>query len=137
MSKSQATLAQLGEFDAVIDARSPAEFADDHIPGAFSCPVLDDEQRARVGTLYKQVSPFDARKLGAVLVARNVAAHIETQFSDKPKGWRPLVYCWRGGQRSGAFTHILREVGWSAARRSGDRAPGSRGCRCRWRCRPR
>ena len=119
MSKPIATLAQLGEFNALIDARSPAEFLDDHLPGAISCPVLDDAQRAQVGTLYKQTSPFAARKLGAVLVARNVANHIENSFSDKPKDWRPLVYCWRGGQRSGAFTHILREVGWDAARLEG------------------
>ncbi|MGE5465935.1 MAG: tRNA 2-selenouridine(34) synthase MnmH [Ignavibacteria bacterium] len=103
----------------MIDARSPSEYADDHIPGAISCPVLSDEERARVGTLYKQVSPFEARKIGAVLVARNVAAHIEANFLDKPKNWRPLVYCWRGGQRSGAFTHILREVGWDAHRVEG------------------
>jgi tRNA 2-selenouridine synthase len=119
MSKAIATLAQLGEFDALIDARSPAEFADDHIPNALSCPVLDNEQRIQVGTLYKQVSPFDARKLGAVLVARNVADHIAAHFADKPKHWRPLVYCWRGGQRSGAFMHILREVGWNAAKLDG------------------
>jgi tRNA 2-selenouridine synthase len=110
---------QLGEFDAILDARSPSEFAEDHIPGAINCPVLDDQQRITIGTLYKQVSPFDARKLGAVMVARNVAQHIETLFADKPKHWKPLVYCWRGGQRSGAFTHILREVGWSAKRLEG------------------
>jgi len=114
-----ATVAQVAEFDAIIDARSPAEYADDHLPGAISCPVLSDEERARVGTLYKQVSPFEARKLGAVLVARNIARHIEANFLDKPKTWRPLVYCWRGGQRSGAFQHILREIGWNAHRLEG------------------
>ena len=114
-----ATLAQLGEFDSILDARSPAEFADDHVPGATSCPVLSDEERARVGTLYKQVSPFEAKKVGAALVAKNIAAHIEANFLDKPKSWRPLVYCWRGGQRSGAFTHILREIGWDAHRLEG------------------
>ena len=118
-SRGVATLAQLGEFDAILDARSPAEFADDHIPGATSCPVLSNEERARVGTLYKQVSPFEAKKVGAALVAKNIAAHIEAQFLDKPKSWRPLVYCWRGGQRSGAFTHILREIGWDAHRLEG------------------
>ncbi len=121
-SRGIATLAQLGEpgaFSAVLDARSPAEFADDHIPGATSCPVLSNEERARVGTLYKQVSPFEAKKVGAALVAKNIAAHIEAQFLDKPKSWRPLVYCWRGGQRSGAFTHILREIGWDAQRLEG------------------
>lgn len=106
-------------FDAIIDARSPAEFAEDHIPGAVSCPVLDDAERARVGTLYKQVSAFEARKVGAALVARNIARHIEERFSAMPKGWRPLVYCWRGGQRSGAMEIILGQVGWNVARLEG------------------
>lgn len=114
-----AAVAQISNFDAVIDARSPAEFALDHIPGAINCPVLNDEERIRVGTLYKQVSPFEARKVGAVLVARNVATHIERLFATQPKSWRPLVYCWRGGQRSGSFSHILSEVGWAAKRLSG------------------
>lgn len=114
-----ATVAQLAEFDEIIDARSPGEYADDHLPGALSCPVLDDEQRARVGTLYKQASPFEARKQGGVWVARNIAAHIERLFLAKPRDWRPLVYCWRGGQRSSAFTHILRQIGWDAQRLDG------------------
>ncbi len=116
LPKGVATLAQLADFDEIIDARSPAEYAEDHLPGAISCPVLSDEERARVGTLYKQVSTFEAKKVGAALVAKNVARHIEERFLDKPKGWRPLVYCWRGGKRSGAFTHILREIGWDAHR---------------------
>ncbi|MBV9361184.1 MAG: tRNA 2-selenouridine(34) synthase MnmH [Betaproteobacteria bacterium] len=102
------------DFDAIIDARTPSEYALDHIPGAVSAPVLDDAQRAEVGTLYKQVSPFEAKKLGAALIAQNVARHIEQRFRGKEKGWRPLVYCWRGGKRSGAMAHILREVGWDA-----------------------
>lgn len=114
-----ASVAQIADFDAIIDVRSPSEFAEDRIPGAINCPVLDDEERIRVGTLYKQVSPFEARKVGAVLVARNIARHIETHFSGHSKSWRPLVYCWRGGQRSGAFTHILGEIGWSARRLEG------------------
>lgn len=119
IQKGLATVAQLDAFDTLIDARSPAEFAEDHLPAAISCPVLSDEERARVGTLYKQVSPFDARKVGAALVAKNIARHIEEQFAGYPKDWRPLVYCWRGGQRSGAFTHILREIGWNAHRLEG------------------
>ena len=102
------------QFDAIIDVRSPAEFAEDHIPGAISAPVLDDEERAKVGTLYKQVSAFDAKKLGAALLAKNFARHVENLFRDKEQSWRPLVYCWRGGKRSGAAAHILREIGWSA-----------------------
>ncbi|MBS0338259.1 MAG: tRNA 2-selenouridine(34) synthase MnmH [Proteobacteria bacterium] len=104
----------LARFDAVIDVRSPAEFAEDHVPGAISAPVLDNEERARVGTIYKQVSPFDAKKLGAALVAKNIARHIEEKFAAMPRDWKPLVYCWRGGKRSGAMAHILREIGWDA-----------------------
>jgi len=114
-----ANVAQLAEFDEVIDVRSPAEFAEDRLPRAINCPVLDDEQRARVGTLYQQTSPFAAKKVGAALVARNIANHIEQLFLDKPRDWRPLLYCWRGGQRSGAFSHILRQIGWDAQRLAG------------------
>ncbi|MBM3367726.1 MAG: tRNA 2-selenouridine(34) synthase MnmH [Betaproteobacteria bacterium] len=104
----------LAGFDAIVDVRSPAEFAEDHVPGAVNCPVLDNDERARVGTDYKQQSPFEAKKLGAALVARNIARHIEASFMDQPRSWRPLVYCWRGGKRSGAMAHILREIGWEA-----------------------
>jgi len=104
----------LDRFDTIIDVRSPAEFALDHIPGSINCPVLDDVQRAEVGTLYKQVSPFSARRIGAALVSANISKHLTAYFSEKPKEWRPLVYCWRGGQRSGSMTHVLRAVGWDA-----------------------
>ncbi len=116
MKQSNAvTVAQLDAFDEVIDVRSPAEFALDHVPEAVNCPVLDDAERAHVGTLYKQVSPFDAKKAGAALVSKNIARHIEERFRGRARGWRPLVYCWRGGQRSAAMAHVLREVGWEAA----------------------
>ncbi len=114
-----ANLSQLDEFDEIIDARTPAEFADDHIPGAINCPVLSDEERVTVGTLYQQVSPFEARKVGAAMVAKNVAHHLETSFSAHPKAWRPLIYCWRGGQRSGAMSIILAQVGWAAHKLEG------------------
>ena len=107
-----ANLSQLGEFDEIIDVRTPAEFAEDHIPGAINCPVLSDEERAAVGTLYKQESPFEARKVGAALVAKNIAHHLQTRFHDRPKSWRPLIYCWRGGQRSGAMSIIFAQIGW-------------------------
>jgi len=114
-----ANLTQLDEFDEIIDVRTPAEFADDHIPGAINCPVLSDEERITVGTLYKQVSPFEARKVGAALVAKNIAHHLETRFRDHPKSWKPLIYCWRGGQRSGAMSIILNQVGWAAHKLEG------------------
>ena len=113
------TVAQLTGFDEVIDVRSPGEFADDHIPGAINCPVLDDAQRAEIGTIYKQVSSFDAKKAGAVLVSENIARHLRERFHDKPRDWRPLVYCWRGGGRSGALAHVLTQVGWRVARLDG------------------
>lgn len=104
----------LDRFDCIIDARSPAEYALDHIPGAINCPVLNNEERAMVGTLYKQESPFAAKKLGAALVAKNIANHLQEHFIHQPREWRPLVYCWRGGERSGAFAHILQRIGWKA-----------------------
>lgn len=119
MKKGFATVAQLNAFDEIIDARSPAEFAEDRIPGAISCPVLDNEQRAIVGTIYKQQSAFEARRIGAAMVAENIAHHLKTRFQDKPKGWRPLVYCWRGGQRSGSFVSWLRLIGWDACQLEG------------------
>ncbi|HCQ56919.1 MAG TPA: tRNA 2-selenouridine(34) synthase MnmH, partial [Sulfitobacter sp.] len=100
------------DVDTIIDVRAPMEFAEDHLPGAINLPVLSDAQRAEVGTIYKQVSPFDARKIGGALVARNTARHLQTALADKNGGWQPLVYCWRGGQRSGAFSTILDQVGW-------------------------
>lgn len=102
------------DYDTVIDVRSPAEFAEDHFPGAINLPSLSNDQRAEVGTIYKQVSPFKARTLGAGMVIRNIADHIDGPLADKDGSWRPLVYCWRGGQRSGVFRTILSEVGWRA-----------------------
>jgi tRNA 2-selenouridine synthase len=106
-------------FDAVLDARSESEFADDHLPGAANAPVLHDNERAEVGTLYKQVSPFHARRRGAALVAHNIGALIESSLADKPRDWTPLVYCWRGGERSAALTHVLSRVGWQARQLEG------------------
>ena len=106
-------------FDALIDARSPAEFAEDHIPGAINCPVLSDEERAITGTIYVQQSAFEARRVGGAFVAANLARHLREQFADKPQGWRPLVYCWRGGMRSGSMVQWLRLVGWDAQQLAG------------------
>jgi len=105
-------IARLQEFDTIIDARSESEHAEDRFPGAINWPSLDDAQRHEVGTLYKQVSPFEARKRGAALVAANISRHIEREVMDKPKGWKPLVYCWRGGQRSGSLSLVLGQIGF-------------------------
>jgi len=112
-------LASPREFDAILDVRSPSEFADDHIPGALSAPVLSDAQRAEVGTLHQQVSSFAARKRGAALVARNIAQLLDDGLSDHGRQWRPLVYCWRGGSRSAALMHVLERIGWPARQLEG------------------
>ncbi len=106
-------------FDTVIDARSPAEFAIDHIPGAINCPVLDDDERRIVGTLYKQQGAFEARRVGGAFVAANLARHLQGRFAEQPAGWKPLVYCWRGGMRSGSMVTWLRMVGWDAQQLAG------------------
>ena len=112
-------LSELDSFDLVIDVRSPAEFALDHIPGSVNFPVLNNDERAQIGTLYKQVSPFAAKKLGAALVSKNIAEHIKNHLLELPREWHPLIYCWRGGERSGAFTHILNRIGWKAMQLEG------------------
>ena len=106
-------MARLADFDAVIDARSESEYEEDRLPGAINWPSLNDAERHEVGTLYKQVSPFAARKRGAALVAANISRHIEREVMDKPKGWKPLVYCWRGGQRSGSLSLVLGQIGFN------------------------
>jgi tRNA 2-selenouridine synthase len=107
-------MAQVHTFDEIIDVRTPAEFALDHIPGSINRPVLSDDERVVVGTIHHQESPFAAKKVGAALIAKRIAAHIEEDFYTRPKNWRPLIYCWRGGKRSNAMGYILREIGWNA-----------------------
>ena len=112
-------VADIPDFDVVIDARSPSEFALDHIPGAINCPVLDDDERRIVGTIYKQTGAFEARRVGGAMVAANIARHLRERFADQPHDWRPLVYCWRGGLRSGSMVTWLRLVGWDAQQLAG------------------
>ena len=108
-------IARLDEFSAIIDARSEDEYALDHLPGALNWPSLDNEERKLVGTLYVQASPFEAQKRGAALVAANIARHIEQGVIDKPRHWQPLVYCWRGGKRSGSLALVLGQVGFKVS----------------------
>ncbi len=103
----------------IIDVRSPGEYAEDFIPGAMNHPVLDNDERAQVGTINKEQSPFEAKRFGAALVTKNIGDMIATHFADKPKDWSPLIYCWRGGKRSGVTTHILREIGFNAVQLDG------------------
>ena len=112
-------VSEIAQYSTIIDARSPAEFELDHIPGAINCPALSNEERAHIGTIYKQVSPFEAKRLGAAMVAANLAKHLRETFADKPANWKPLVYCWRGGLRSGSMVTWLRLVGWDAQQLAG------------------
>ena len=105
-------IARLDQFDAILDARSEAEYAQDHLPGALNWPSLNDEERKLIGTIYTQVSPFEAQKRGAALVAANIARHIEREVIDKPRQWQPLAYCWRGGKRSGSLALVLGQIGF-------------------------
>jgi tRNA 2-selenouridine synthase len=113
------TVDVLSEFPDRIDTRTPDEFAEDHLPRAENQPVLSNEERAHVGTMYKQVSSFNAKRMGAAIVSRNIARMLETAFANKPRDWQPLVYCWRGGKRSGALVHVLNEIGWRARQLDG------------------
>ena len=112
---AEQALTGLAEFSSVIDARSESEYAEDHLPGAVNWPSLRDAERHQVGTQYKQVNAFEAKKQGAAMVARNVAGHIEREVLDKPKDWKPLVYCWRGGKRSGSLALILDQIGFKVS----------------------
>lgn len=114
-----ATLDRLADFDEIVDVRTPLEYAEDHLPGAINAPVLSNEERAIVGTMYRQVSPFEATRLGAAMVAKNIAHHLETTFAGRSRQWRPLVYCWRGGKRSGAMTMWFNMIGWQARQLEG------------------
>jgi tRNA 2-selenouridine synthase len=62
--------------------------------------------------MYKQVNAFEAKKRGAAIAARNIAAHIEREVLDKPRDWAPLAYCWRGGKRSGSLSLVLDQIGF-------------------------
>lgn len=112
-------VSEIDQFHDIIDARTPAEFELDRLPGAINCPVLSNEERITIGTIYKQVSPFEAKRLGASMVAANLAKHLQTTFADKPAHWKPLVYCWRGGLRSASMVTWLRLVGWDAQQLAG------------------
>lgn len=109
----------MDQFDDIVDVRTPAEFADDHVPGAISAPVLTNDERAMIGRMYTQESAYKATRLGAAIVARHIATHLETTFADRPRTWRPLIYCWRGGKRSGAMTNWFNLIGWKARQLDG------------------
>ena len=119
MKNLLANLSRITDFDEIVDVRTPLEFAEDHIPGALNAPVLSNEERVIIGTMYKQVSPFEATRVGAAMVARNIAHHLDTTFADRPRNWKPMIYCWRGGKRSGSMTTWFNLIGWQARQLEG------------------
>ena len=108
-------ITRLNDFSSIIDARSQAEYAEDHLPGALNWPSLDDEERKLIGTIYTQVNPFEAKKRGAALAAANIARHIEANVISEPRSWQPLIYCWRGGNRSGSLAMVLGQIGFKVS----------------------
>ena len=99
-------------YDEIIDVRSPSEYAEDHIPGAVNLPVLSDDQRHEVGTIYCQESRHEARRIGATYVTANISNFLRQHFAEKSAQYQPLIYCWRGGMRSQSMATILNSVGW-------------------------
>ncbi len=112
MARMATPLGAPGGFSTIIDARSEDEFALDHLPGAVNWPSLNNEERIVIGTMYKQVSAFEAQKHGAALVAANIARHIQREVLPLPRTWQPLIYCWRGGKRSGSLAMVLGQIGF-------------------------
>jgi len=112
MARMATPLGEPGGFSTLIDARSEGEHELDHLPGAVNWPSLNNEERIFVGTLYKQQGAFEAQKHGAALVAANIARHIQREVLTLPKNWQPLIYCWRGGKRSGALSMVLGQIGF-------------------------
>ena len=118
-NNTSATALDIEHYRDIIDARSEGEYAEDFIPHAVNHPVLNNDERARVGTLNTVASAFEAKRMGAALVSRNIANMLETHFADKPRDWAPLIYCWRGGKRSRSLTLVLREIGFKAVQLDG------------------
>lgn len=100
-----------------IDVRSESEFAEDHLPGAISFPVLDDIERDEVGFLFKQVSPKAA--LYRALQAADAKMDRIKAFCDNLKPKNIYVYCWRGGGRSSAACHYFEQFGMNCTKIEG------------------
>lgn len=105
----------------LVDARTPAEFADSSIPGAANVPIFSDEERVEVGTLYKREGRQAARRLGVHLVAPKIPELIErVEEAWGAAGRGPIVvFCWRGGMRSKALTAFLQLAGLPARQLTG------------------
>lgn len=98
----------------VIDVRSPKEFSHGHIPGAVNIPLFSDEERAAVGTLYKQTGREQAIELGYKFVNPKLDLFVN-ESKKAARGNEVLVHCWRGGMRSASFAQLLNERGLRAS----------------------
>ena len=96
------------KFDYILDARSPLEFEESHIPGAINFFVLNNKEREEVGSIYKNISKTKAKKIALPYILKNISKHIPNH--DIPAGSKVLVYCARGGKRSSALQTILSEL---------------------------
>jgi len=106
------------ETHCIIDARTPLEFAEDHLPGAINVPILTDAERVEIGTLYKQQGPQPARVRGLELTCHRFPAIVAT-VTEAAKGRPVLVYCWRGGLRSESIALLLEMTGYPVVKLAG------------------
>lgn len=102
----------------LIDARTPLEFAEDHLPGAINVPILTNPERVEIGTLYKQQGPQIARERGLELTCHRFPAVVKT-IAEAAQGRPVLVYCWRGGLRSESVALLLEMTGYPVVKLQG------------------
>lgn len=109
---------QLIDTHCLIDVRTPLEFEEDHIPGAYNVPLLSNEERAEVGTIYKKIGPVEARRRGLELTCSRFYDMVERILSVS-SGRPVVVYCWRGGLRSHSVAMLVETCGTPAFQLSG------------------
>jgi tRNA 2-selenouridine synthase len=107
----QLEVQEFSSYSLVIDARSPHEYEEDHIPGAVNLPVVDDAEYAEVGTRHK-TDKHAAYLIGVEYSLKNIASHIKPLISKYTPQDRFLVYCFRGGKRSRLWADNLRTIGF-------------------------
>jgi tRNA 2-selenouridine synthase len=105
-------LESINTYDLIIDARSPHEYGESHIPFAKNFYALNDEEHHEIGTIYKQISPFEARVKGASYVCLNAARHIHDIYPAFTPNSRIAIYCARGGMRSSSLGTIFSNIGY-------------------------
>jgi len=111
MPKSISFTPDLLKTHCIIDARTPLEFDEDHLPGAINVPILTNEERVEIGTIHKQIGPQQARIRGLELTCGRFPA-IVAEIAEKAGGRPVLTYCWRGGLRSKSIAILLEATGY-------------------------